>query len=221
MEPDLSSATPVVCVIADDRETKSGVVSELGRIDGVHLIVRRLKEGDYEVDGRCLFERKTLVDFANSIKDGRLFVQAHRMRKSHLPFALILEGRSSNLEATGMRREALQGAMISLSLIFEVPVLRSLEASETARLLIYAANQLRRMQTGAVTLHMKRPKRRRKIQLQILQGLPGIGPGRAEDLLDHFGSVAAVITAEQCELESIQGIGEKTAAAIRWALQKD
>ena len=216
-----SRTDPVIEVVADDREAGTEVVQCLSNMTGVRLRIERLRTGDYQVDQRCLFERKTILDFAQSIMDGRLFSQAQRLCRSQLRCAVLLEGKLADLAATGMRREALQGAMISLSLIYEIPVLRSLAAEETARLLIYAANQLRRESTGAIPLRGRRPKRRQRIQLGILQGLPGIGPGRAQDLLEHFQSVAAVMTARMEELKEVEGIGEKTAETIRWALEPE
>ena len=130
-----------VCVVADDRETRSGVVEALRQMPGVKVSVQRLAVGDYEIDGRCLFERKTLQDFASSLADQRLFAQASRLVTNRPMVALVLEGRAADLAESGMRREALQGALISLSLIFGLPVLRSLDPQETARLLIYAASQ--------------------------------------------------------------------------------
>jgi ERCC4-type nuclease len=57
------------------------------------------------------------------------------------------------------------------------------------------------------------------LQLSILQSLPGIGPARAQQLLEHFGSVEAVMTASVKQLEILPGIGETTSARIRWALE--
>ncbi len=54
----------------------------------------------------------------------------------------------------------------------------------------------------------------------MLQGLPGIGPERAERLLDHFGSVENVAKAPVGELTGIDGIGETAAAKIRWGLEE-
>jgi Fanconi anemia group M protein len=51
--------------------------------------------------------------------------------------------------------------------------------------------------------------------LFILQGLPGIGPARADRLLDTFGTVETVFTARAEELAEVSGIGEKTAERIR------
>ena len=210
---------PAIDVVTDDREAGSDVVQALTGMEGVRVRMERLKTGDYFVDGRCLFERKTVADFASSIIDGRLFAQAQRLVQSQLPCALLLEGTSRDLEATGMRREALQGAVISISLIYQIPLLRSLNSQETARLMIYAANQLRRDVADAIPLARRRPKRRLRIQLGLLQALPGIGPARAKDLLQHFGSVVAILTASCQELEEVKGVGEETARKIRWALE--
>jgi DNA excision repair protein ERCC-4 len=214
------SGPSVIHVVVDDREARSPVVEVLEQLPGIELQCQRLAVGDYLLNHRCVFERKTLLDFAASIADGRLFVQAQKLAGLPEPAAIILEGRTGDLAATQMRREALQGALISLSLIFRLPVLRALDPSETARLMIYAAEQMRRHEWEGGCRYGRRPKRRRRIQLRILQGLPGVGPERAGQLLETFGSVEAVVTACPEELEQVAGIGPKTAAAIRDALQE-
>ncbi len=205
-------------VTADDRETGSGVIQALQRIEGVTVEIRRLTLGDFAVDSGCVFERKTVLDLAASLVDGRLFNQAHRLVNSGTLAALIVEGRGSDLAASQIRREALQGAIISLTLVFGLPVLRSYDPDETARLLVYSAGQLRRHDANIPLHRGTRPRTKRRMQLRILQGLPGVGPARARQLIEHFGSVEAVITASAAELEDLPGIGEHTSARIRWAL---
>ena len=51
-----------------------------------------------------------------------------------------------------------------------------------------------------------------------MQGLPGIGREKAKRLLDTFGSVEAVMKAASKELQSVEGIGQRTAERIRWAV---
>lgn len=205
-------------VIADHREKNSGVIETLEGIDGVDVRIETLALGDYRVDNKLLFERKKLLDFANSIKDGRLFRQACKLLSSPLRPVILLEGTSSDLTSSGMRREAIQGALINLTLILGLPVLRSLNPGESARLMLYAAKQLRTIASGALHRPGKRPRGKRKIQLYILQGLPGIGSQRAQCLLDVFGSVEAVLTATVDELVAVGGVGNKTAQAIRRAV---
>jgi DNA excision repair protein ERCC-4 len=209
----------IASIVVDHRELGSGVPEALQGIPGVEMRVEALPLGDYLVSGVCLFERKTLPDLAESLIDGRLFSQAARLSSSAWRVAVILEGTSQDLAGSGMRREALLGAMVSLTLIFELPVLRSREPEETARLLIYAAQQLRRNAGDSFQRHGRRPKRKRRVQLHLLQGLPGVGPDRAAGLLERFGTVQAVMTAPPEALMEVKGIGETTAGKIRAALE--
>ena len=210
----ITGKSAVLEIVADDREPES-VLNALKALPAVEVSVARLELGDYRVGDDLLVERKTLVDFAVSVVDGRLFSQASRLARSERGSLMILEGRGSDLASTGIRREALQGALISLSLIFGIPVLRSMDEQETARLILYAESQHRAF--AAVGRHRSgyRPKGKRKRQLYILQGLPGIGPERAARLLDAFGSVEAVLRADVENLVEVKGLGRKTAEAIR------
>ena len=202
-------------VIADDRERKGEVIQFLSEMKNVSVGIKRLSLGDYVVDNRLVFERKTLQDFALSIIDGRLFRQASRLAGSNYKSILILEGTGKELVETGVRREAMQGALITISLLLGIPVLRSMNPSESARLIVYASRQFKSFARGVVQRPGSQPKGRRKMQLFILQGLPGVGGERAARLLDSFGSVEAVITATSEELQAVEGIGKHIAEKIR------
>ncbi len=167
-----------------------------------------------------LFERKTLVDLVSAIKDGRLFQQALRLTKTTLRPAIILEGTANDLAACGMRWEAIQGALITVALFCGVPLLRTRTAEETARTMLFAARQGRAFAVAALPRKGGRPSGKRARQLYILQGLPGVGPERAQRLLARFGSVGAVIEASGAELCSVSGIGERTARAVRWSVEE-
>ena len=209
---------PTIHIIADDRECKSEVIESLLQIEDVEVSIRRLSMGDYQIDTRLIVERKTLKDFAVSIIDGRLFKQMIRLANSNSKAALIIEGTASDTAELGMTREAMQGALITVSLILGIPVLRSKDPFETAKLIVYIGRQIESMAMGGVHRHGYRPKNNRKRQLFILQGLPGVGSEKAARLLDRFGSVEAAISASSSELQSVDGIGKSIADKIRWAV---
>lgn len=207
-----------VDIVADDRKRASGVIAFLSSIPEISVRIERLSSGDYLADRRILFERKTLQDFAVSIVDGRLFKQMLALMRSKFRAVLILEGGGKDAEGIGVRREALQGALITISLILGIPIIRSMAPEETARLIVYAARQV---QSFSHAVHQRpgyRPKGRNARQLYILQGLPGVGRDRALRLLKKFGSVEAVMSAGREELLTVEGVGAKTADRIRWAV---
>jgi len=206
-------------IFIDHRETKSQkLVAALTSHPGVHIEMVTLKTGDFLVDNLLLIERKTFIDFALSIKDGRLFRQAARLSAAKKNIAIVLEGTSRDMKKIGVKREALQGALICLSLKFNLPVLRSMSPEESAWLIIAAAGQC--TTTRRTNKHpFSRPaptKRRDKVQHQlfILQGLPGIGPNKAKLLLKTFGSLKTVFSAGPTAFKKVDGIGNMTAEKI-------
>lgn len=211
----------LINILADDREQKSEVIRSLSEIENVCLEIRRLSVGDYQIDNRVIVERKTLKDFAISIIDGRLFRQMIRLTNSTFRGVLILEGTAGDIADLGITREAMQGALITVSLILGIPVLRATDAAETAKLIVYMARQLEAIARGGVHRPGYRPRDKRKKQLFILQGIPGIGPERAGRLLDKFGSVEGVISAGSDELQTIYGIGKNVADKIKWAVSEE
>jgi len=215
-----SQNEPPVNIVADDRERASEVIEYLRAIPGVTVGVERLAAGDYLADRKILFERKTLRDFSLSIVDGRLFKQMGALAQTRTKAVLILEGTAKDAEGVAVRREAIQGALITISLILGIPVLRSMSPEESARLIVYAANQVQAVGRSVFPRPGYRPGSKKGRQLFILQGLPGVGRERALRLLEKFGSVEAVIRAEREDLLAVEGVGAKTADQIRSALSQ-
>lgn len=212
------TASQTFSVIVDDREAAAAVLETLRRRADVVTRVQRLPLGDYRVDEALLFERKTLPDLVASIKDGRLFTQGLRLANAPLRTAVILEGTTRDLGECRMHREAIQGALIALTLFLGIPLLRSMDAQETAGLILFAARQARTFAAGALPRKGLRPRGKARVQHRILQGLPGIGPARAKGLLERFGTIEAVMAAPAADLATVPGIGERTAKLIRWAV---
>ena len=192
----------------------------LRRSPDFRVTVTRLKLGDYLLDNRFLFERKTLRDLAVAITDGRLFQQALKLSETKLQPALILEGTAQDLAGCGMRWEPIQGALVTVSLFCGVPLLRARTPAETVRTMLFAARQGRTFVTDALPRRGYRPRGKRARQLFILQGLPGIGPAKARRLLERFGSVETVANARPEELQLVEGIGKRIAEKLRWSVEE-
>jgi DNA excision repair protein ERCC-4 len=201
--------------VVDDRERPSGIPEELEKLSGIVVKIEHLTAGDYCIDGAVLIERKTATDFAQSLIDGRLFGQAKLMTTKPLRAAYILEGSSAEWFGLGLSREAMQGALVTLMLIFDIPVFRSSDPVESARLILYIGSQLARLRDPEhVPYRQAKAKRKKSRQLRLLQGLPGVGPDRAKGLLERFKTVRACFSASASQLMEVEGIGAKTAAAI-------
>ncbi len=205
-------------IVADDRENAGGVIAELRKRSDVSLEVQRLEIGDYVVANAVVVERKAMADFACSVVDSRLFRQAGALVQGRLRPALVLEGSAGDHGGrVALSRQAMQGALLTVSLFYGLAVLRTRDPAETAWLLVCLGHQARRFARGGLPRPGYRPKGKRARQVFLLQGLPGVGPERADRLLDRFGSIRAVALASAAELEEVDCIGAFTAAKIRWA----
>jgi ERCC4-type nuclease len=211
---------PKTTVVVDDREGFANVAQHFLARSDCEVFIRRLPLGDYYIAGRLLVERKRWPDLVASIVDGRLFRQACRLAASPLHTIVLLEGSEEDVAECAMTREAIQGALISVSVILGIPVLRSRDAEESARFMLYAGRQVQSVISGAVTRAGHRPKSKRRTQLHILQGLPAVGPVRAARLLEKYGTVEGVLTARLEDLTLVAGIGKVAAERIRWAVSE-
>jgi ERCC4-type nuclease len=119
-----------------------------------------------------------------------------------------------------MRVEAIQGALLTVSPFIGLPVLRTRNVHETVRTLRYAATQRRAIAAGGLPRSGRRPRGKKSLQSHVLQGLPDIGPRRAANLIDRFGSVEAAITADAAALAEVDGIGPAVARKVRWSVEE-
>jgi ERCC4-type nuclease len=133
---------------------------------------------------------------------------------------MILEGTSRELADSGMRREAIQGALVTVTLFCGIPLLRTRTPEETVRTMLFVAQQGQTYAKGALPRPGWRPRGKLARQIYILQGLPGIGPERARRLLARFGSVEAIVNARPEVLRSVGGIGKQIADKLRWSVEE-
>jgi DNA excision repair protein ERCC-4 len=176
--------------------------------------MERLAVGDYLIDGGIVIEPKTHADFATSLVDGRLFPQAAALARSpHRPIVL-LEG-PTPAQMPDVHAHALKGAVLSLAVMWRLPVIHARNPEDSLRILQLLAGQLARTNPAVLQRYDRKPKRLASRQLYMLQGLPGVGPALANRLLVHFGSVERVITADPGLLVQVRGIGPSKAQRIR------
>lgn len=208
----------IVDIVADVRERPSETFAALERRSDVAMTVATLEFGDYSVAGQVSFERKTADDLGRSIIDGRLFRQMSKLRRLADRPVLLVEGLLPQTTPSGVPWQAVRGALVSVAVIFGVPVLMTECPDESAEMIVAAARQLKRSTSLGYARPGYRPRGWRRRSLFILQGLPNVGPARAQALLDAFGSIEAVMAAGLDKLASVDGIGETVAASIVRAL---
>ena len=200
-------------VYVDTREGNSKVIRALDTI-GVKVKVNTMAVADYQVSEEVAIERKTAKDFVDSIVDKRLFKQARMMMEEFKKPIMILEG--DDFYSGFINPNAIRGAMTSIALDYGISIIPTRTAEDTAAMLKRIAIREQKGEKRSIQIRTERkPQNLWEQQLFIIESLPNIGPVHAKRLLEHFGSVKAVLEADEKKLQEVEGIGKKTAKNIR------
>jgi Fanconi anemia group M protein len=200
-----------ISIIVDNRERNEELLSHL-RTLGVGMEVQELPVGDYIISDRVCIERKTVSDFESSIVSGRLFEQAERISQAYERPIIIIEGDKDEFR---MKGAVISGALASLYIDYDIPVITTSGAKESAEIIKY------------ISKHEQEGKRRlpsvkgggrsftsSQFMERIIGNIPGIGIETSKKLLEHFGSVSGVVNACEKDYEEVPNIGKKRAKLI-------
>ena len=198
-------------IIADDREIS--IAKDLG------ARITRIEGGDFIISGRVAVERKTARDFVASIIDGRLFEQVSELKKAYEKPILLIEG-FDLYSHRAIHPNAIRGAIASLILDWNIPVIFTRDHKETVELLKALAK--REHEAGRTpTIKVPKGETIKEKQEYLVSALPGINLTLARRLLKKFKSPLNVFTSSLTQLTEVEGIGEKKAREIKKVLEEE
>ncbi|QIO21314.1 DEAD/DEAH box helicase [Haloarcula sp. JP-L23] len=204
-------------IVADQRELDSTIARDLSTRDGVETRLETLAVGDYVLSDRVVVERKTVADFMDTLTGGdrSMFEQVGDATRHYARPVVVVEGEDL-YGARNVHHKAINGALASLAVDFGASVMRTADETETADLLEVIAAREQDEGDREVSVHgEKQSKTLSEQQEYVVTSVAEVGPVTARNLLAHFGSVEAVMTAEHDDLLDVAGIGEVTATRIR------
>lgn len=168
--------------------------------------------GDYLIpaDPPRLIERMT----TNEILSKRKFAQIEGMvvdNPDMKPFILFEGAIAEIFKWRKVRPNSVYGKLLAILDGWNVPIIFSVDKKETADWLV---NFHRRVTKKGETKKYIRPSARKKAsfeeqQVYVLSSIRGVGRKYAERLLQHFGSVRAIMNADietLCEVEGIKKV---------------
>lgn len=206
-----------VQVLVDSREFRSPVVRILYD-KGVKLINKQLAVGDYVVSDRVVIERKTTVDFENSIMNARIFKQAEELTDNFERPVIIIEGPVHNGR---IHPNAVRGAIASLTTDFGIPVINVEDSDETAFLIIaYARREQSELKRSIVYNAKRKGLTDKQTMESIIASFPNFGAQIAKNLLIKFKNIKSIINAGQEELIKVDKVGKLKAKRFTELINK-
>lgn len=209
-------------VVIDNREMSSKVAEHLSNL-GAKITLAALPVGDYAIGDRILVERKTVQDFVDTLVDRDLFGQIAALAESASRPVLIVEGGSiaDLYELRNIHPNAIRNTLASIAVDFDVSLVFTRDAEETAGMLYAFARRESGEAKGERSFHRHKSARSGREELEyILTAVPEVGPKAAREILAAFGTLRSVFSASAEELMQVKGVGEKTAGGIVEAAER-
>jgi len=203
-----------VKLIVDSRELPTAVARELTRLD-IEISSESLEIGDYIASYDVAIERKESNDFLQSLIDGRLFVQLSALKSAYRRPVLIIEGEKL-IGLRGINPASIYGALASIAIRIQVPIIWTHSAEETANVLYRIAHleQIGSKKTLRTRTGDTKGSDADAMEY-ILSGFPGIDTVTSRSILADFGTLEDVFSADEKDLQKVKGVGPKIAGRIK------
>lgn len=201
-----------VFIYVDFREKGSSLVKELLK-QNISIKMKQLEVGDFLLSNQVVIEFKNIRDFVDSIVDGRLLQQLPSLLQYDKP-VLIIEGDEDIYSVRNVSPEAIDGMLATIATSYRIPLFRTKNAIESARVLIAIAKREQKDKETIFTFHTSKPLDKSLLQEYIASSLPNVGGALAKKILLHFDNLNSFFKATKQELIAIEGLGDKKANDI-------
>ncbi|MDD3175012.1 MAG: helicase-related protein [Candidatus Nanoarchaeia archaeon] len=196
----------------DHREKGSNLVKTL-LSQNIDLKLKQLAVGDFLISSDVVVEFKNVRDFVDSIVDGRLLTQLKSLIQYSKPLILI-EGEENIYSIRNVDPLAIDGMLATIYLSYKIPLFRTKNSEESARLLIAFAKKEQENKNSSFTFHSAKPMDDNSLQEYIVSSFPAIGGALAKKIMSHFKTLSSFFNSSKEELVQIDQLGEKKANEI-------
>jgi ERCC4-type nuclease len=205
-------------LIANIKEKGSEVTAYLEK-EGINIRYTSLRLIDYLIAGRIAVIRRTVPAFMEDLSNKMVYRTAPEFKRTFPDPLYIVEGErpASTISSTTHGRSG----VTYLTFVNRIPIIFSSTPEETGKYLALMMKQVAFASTAETMSSDSEASAEdstveidAEVQLQILSAIPGIKEENAKVLIAKFGSLRAIVEADEAELTKIRGIGSKKARAI-------
>lgn len=200
----------------DDREKKNTKIIASIMYDDMEIT--HLDIGDVLMRG-VIFEMKSPDDFVSSVFDNRLFTQIANMTENYQRSFILVHGTYFGTQLVYDSRSKVHNfpGIVASCIARGITPLFTDSLDDSLELIDLISSKctdgkIRDRPVKRVSLKDK--------QIGIVCSFPGISDTRAKALLNHFGSINAILAATEEELCEVKDVGPKTAKKLQAILQK-
>jgi ERCC4-type nuclease len=202
-------------IIIDNRED-ARIIKAL-KAKAISIGVKTLETGDYII-GNTLIERKTGIDFINSISSGRIWNQLDNLRLN-TDYRPLIAITSSPWRALADRKYShgsslVFGAFIAITISFKIPLIQFDNDNDFVLFLLQLEKKQDKAKSSPPKLPIKKSKDVQLLRIDALSCIPGVSIVKAQRILEQT-SIKKLSNMSVDDLEKIEGVGKGLARNIR------
>ena len=215
--------------VVDTREKWRLVWAQKLRQLGCKVRFEALEAGDFLTE-HCVFERKTVPDFVQSMRGnygrvgGRLFDQAHKLiqfaqRTERIPFLVIIgdfdKYREEIKQYGNLNVNAVFGAIASVIVRYDINVIWNLRGEDEAIFVMYKIAE--KVAEGKLNVPHRKSVRKVHTDPKVIKvaNVLGVSPKLAVRLVKKFGGLRRILLASDQELMTVKGVGPIVLSRIK------
>lgn len=199
--------------IIADKAQEGRLGERVEQLQGATVAYEPLDAGDYILSDAVVVDYKSGTDFILAVVEQELFETANRL-KAHYPKPVFLVEGDYFTHRFHQTPFDVHWAISYLTTVLDIPVLYSPEAEHSAMFIYALAVRAQGEAAAEQPWRPTKPETRRETIRFLVEGLPGVDPDLARDLLRHFGTARGVFAAGRDDLLAVDGMTEKTADRI-------
>lgn len=204
-------------ILYDTRE-RNNIPSFLTE-EGIEIKKEMLPVGDYLIGNICV-EYKSIQDYIQSLHSGHLHKQLYQM-SYNFGLSYLMIGGLYGYEEKNIKKSSFISSICGSSFkrandgkMGQVITVQFEQEYDCALFLKYLKNKVEQGDDIRTPTMERHKYSKADWQLNVLCGLPNIGPKLGKVLLKNFGNIRAITNAEVTELVTVPGISETKAVDI-------
>jgi ERCC4-type nuclease len=218
-------------IYVDIREPRQ-IYERLEQFKEFEVIRQKLDVGDYFIpaDKSLLIERKTVMDYLNSVFDTRLWDELARMKESKLSDEgklipiLLIEGNWNFVLKFGKKEDkhvigTIYASLLSTIASFGVNVISSPSIMWTPYIIASMVKWLGKPKSINPPIYKPKALTLDEVAIRVLSSFPHISVERAKKILKHYGTLKNALDNVGWWKHSIDGIGDKIVSDVKAVLE--
>ncbi|MFW5704579.1 MAG: ERCC4 domain-containing protein [Nanoarchaeota archaeon] len=201
-------------IVIDSRENQD-LQKELFKRDELNVKAQSLEVGDIVISDRLAIERKSKLDFVNSIIEKKIFRQVKDLAINYKRPILILEGDENIYSLRNVNSNVIRAAISAISIDFRVPIIFTNSMQETADFILTFAKRENKEKTQISLADTKTSFSEFQEIEKVVSTIPRINVVTAKNLLKKFKSVKKMANAKEKDFLDVDGIGKTRAKSLK------